>query len=1577
MTASRRTWGRRLGVVLLILAAGAWAQASALRADVTPGVPGGLTAIALDGSVGLAWQAVDGATSYRVYRGTAQDDITTLIGSPTATTFTDDAAANDTKYFYAVRAANGAGASDPGQITAARPRARTCSGSNAVAQENCFPGDAGWKTTDARRTYDDGIEGYATAASVDAGGSVDLKVDTANDYVPFHVDIYRTGWYGGAQGRLVSTIPARQATWQPECVSDPGSTGITDCSGWSAKATVTTTAAWPSGVYLLKLTREDNDAHGEILLVVRHDGSHSPLAYKVPTNTYQAYNNWGGKSIYDFNSSAGDTALSHGPRAVKVSYDRPYAQLWTGAWLHDYYPRTDVAAVSWLEHQGYDLSYVADPDVDRDPDQLQDHDVVVSAVHDEYWTQGIRDAFQAARDHGTSLVFLGANASFWRARYAAGTDRRTLVEYKTTQGGDPDPSGPTATWRDPAGPNKPENALVGQMYAGDNGGSAWGLKVSGAEGRNRVWRHTTLGDQAPGATTTLGTGLVGWEWDKRVANGEEPAGVTTLASTPVDGGIAQGSGAANVPGATTQMSTIYTAPSGAIVFDTGTNLWARGLAPNVDGTEDANGRIRQATANVLADMGAVATTPDPALAFDEPGPPQVTGGVPAAGETGVAPGAAITATFDRELDPSTVDGDTVTLTTGGDAVAAEIAWDRASRTITVTPAAPLAEANYTLTLGTGLKGWAGVGLAAPVTRAFTPGAGAPPTLTTTSPADGATAVPTDATATATANRALDPNSVSASTVSLHAGAGAPVAAAVAYDAATRTISVAPAGALAEATTYTVTLDGVQAAGGAPMATTSWTFTTSTNLRVSGQSPAPLATGVSPAADVRVTFSRAIDVATLTAARLVLEDADGDAVATQLSYDPTSRTATLTPSAPLAFMSSFRVRVAAGIRAADGAPIDPALWWFSTAQAPPTAPTVTALLPTAGATDAFNGTTVKATFDRDLAAATVTTQSFTLTTAAGAPVAATVSYDAAGRQAVLRPLAQLATDATYTATLSTAIADAGGTPLDAPVSWTFTTARCPCSLLAGQTPAETGLSGTFELGVRVTSQVDADLVAVRFYKSPGETGMHVGRVWNAAGQLLGQATFANETASGWQRQALAAPIGLAAGQVYTVSVNANSKWAKTGWTMRDPIASGPLSSLADGTNGVYNDAPGLFPASTYQWTNYFIDPVVRIATAPARVPQVTSIVPAAGATGVATSAPVRITFTQPLDEATIDAGSVRLTDAADATVPAALSYDDDARTVTLTPTASLAPGAAYTVRLSTGLRSDDETPLAAAVTSAFATASNVIAPAVASTAPGQGATGVAIGAAPALTFDQRMDPATLTGATVTLTGPAGAAVAATLGVSGDGRTVTATPAVPLTEATTYTLTVTTGAHSDTGAALANSYHLVFTTGSSCPCRLWGANPSPAATTLDVANGRSGGGPYSLELGVKFRVSRAATLNAVRFYKDPWETAGHTARLWSSDGSLIATVAFGTESGQGWQRVALSTPVALTAGQTYVLSVGVNSKFGMSANSPLGAGVTDGPLASVVDGANGVYADAAGTFPTQTWGNSNYFVDPEVQ
>ena len=102
-----------------------------------------------------------------------------------------------------------------------------------------------------------------------------------------------------------------------------------------------------------------------------------------------------------------------------------------------------------------------------------------------------------------------------------------------------------------------------------------------------------------------------------------------------------------------------------------------------------------------------------------------------------------------------------------------------------------------------------------------------------------------------------------------------------------------------------------------------------------------------------------------------------------------------------------------------------------------------------------------------------------------------------------------------------------------------------------------------------------LTAVRYYKSPGETGTHIGRVWNAAGTQLAQVTYAGETASGWQQQALASPITLTAGQTYVSSVGLNAFYSFTDLGLQTAKSNGPLRSIV-GSNGLYANAAGSVP-----------------------------------------------------------------------------------------------------------------------------------------------------------------------------------------------------------------------------------------------------------------------------------------------------------------------------------------------------------------------------------------------------------------
>jgi len=259
-------------------------------------------------------------------------------------------------------------------------------------------------------------------------------------------------------------------------------------------------------------------------------------------------------------------------------------------------------------------------------------------------------------------------------------------------------------------------------------------------------------------------------------------------------------------------------------------------------------------------------------------------------------------------------------------------------------------------------------------------------------------------------------------------------------------------------------------------------------------------------------------------------------------------------------------------------------------------------PVDGAGYAARSTGVAATFSRSMDPATITSSSFTLT-GPGGLVAGSVAYDGASRTATLTPSALLAGGVEYTARIETTVKAADGIGLAAPVSWTFSTAACPCTLFSPVSqpalqglPTQDGRSGpgpwSYELGVKVTVDQPMLLTAIRFYKSPGETGTHIGRVWTSGGAQLAQTTFVSETASGWQQQALATPLQLQAGAVYVVSANANAFFSTTTSGLQSQVITGPLRSVADGQNGVHSQAAAQFPTQSWSSSNYFVDLVVR-------------------------------------------------------------------------------------------------------------------------------------------------------------------------------------------------------------------------------------------------------------------------------------------------------------------------------------------------------------------------------------------------
>jgi hypothetical protein len=256
---------------------------------------------------------------------------------------------------------------------------------------------------------------------------------------------------------------------------------------------------------------------------------------------------------------------------------------------------------------------------------------------------------------------------------------------------------------------------------------------------------------------------------------------------------------------------------------------------------------------------------------------------------------------------------------------------------------------------------------------------------------------------------------------------------------------------------------------------------------------------------------------------------------------------------------------------------------------------------------------------------------------------------------------------------------------APVTVTVPGRQCPCSLWSdAATPAvanDPDATAT-ELGVKFQSDSAGYVTGIRFYKGSQNTGTHVGRLWNAGGQLLGSATFTGETASGWQRVSFANPVAIAAGTTYVASYTApNGRYAEDdGYFASNGLDNPPLHALRDGTagpNGAWG-AAGTFPTKTYLSANYWVDVVFAQTATDTTAPTIASRTPAAGATGVATTTRPSATFSEP-----VEAGSISFTLRAGSASPVAatLAYDAATRTATLTPDAALAASTSYTATVS--------------------------------------------------------------------------------------------------------------------------------------------------------------------------------------------------------------------------------------------------------------------------------------------------------
>jgi hypothetical protein len=1526
---------------------------------------------------------------------------------------------------------------------------------NKVACENSKPGTDP-EIWDINGAGDSSIQGFATDISVNIGQRIDFKIKT--DASAYTIDIYRTGWYQGLGARKITSVTpsASLPQNQPNCITDV-TTELYDCGNWAVSASwnVPTTAV--SGVYIAHLKRSNGDS-SHITFIVRDDASTSDIVFQTADPTWHAYNTYGGSDFYAGGANG---------RAYKISYNRPFNTRGS-AGGRDFYFGAEYAAVRFLERNGYDVSYMAGVDTDRRGNLIRNHKVFLSVGHDEYWSGAQRANMEAARDAGVNLQFLAGNEGYWRTRYepsadASRTAYRTLVSYKETWGNAKiDPSSQwTGTWRDPRfasranGGGSPENELIGTAYMVNFSDLA--MTVRQEEGKLRLWRNSGLASMT-GASTTLAPHTVGYESNEVMDNGFSPPGLIKLSTTT--GAVPQylrDFGSTVTAGTTKHNMTLYKAPSGALVFSAGTVQWTYGLDAEHDSEYPdnvADPRMQQAQVNLLADMGAQPTTlmagVNAATKSTDTAGPTVTISTPAAG-TAQKNGDVVTLTGTAADAAGRVAGVEVSTDNGA-------TWRAATGTTSWTATVIQKGRGNTPILVRAIDDSANIGT--PASRSFSVscpcsifGNVTPPTPDTDDNAGvelGLRFTPTvDGFATG---------------VRFYKGAG---------NTGTHVGSLwnSTGQRLAQVTFANETATGWQSAQFA----SSVPLIAGQDYTVSYTAPRGHYASEQWAFAYRGVDTGAMQVAGGFGAVPAGVYGGGGAMPAQ-SYQKANYFVDISYSAT------------------DDSPL------IAMSQSP--APDSSAIPAT---------TTVSARFSKPMAPGT---PGLTLVDSNGATVAGTRSYDATTRTITFTPSAPLASFVRYTATL--AGTDAQGNPIASGGTWSFTTAKppnppgvCPCSLFSDETTPtilEINDGTPLTLGTRFSSDVKGVVTGVRFYKSPGNTGAHVGSLWNQNGVELATGTFTNESASGWQQLNFATPVAIAKNTPYTVSYRSTTgRYSATlnAFSERD-LSWAPLRVTS--TAGAYTYAPG-FPGGQSS-TNYMVD-VVFEKTPPSI--SMTSQSPAPGALDVPRSNKVVVDLSDQVEPGwSLNVGS-------GGALPGTAVLSADRLRITWTPSTPMPAGADVTVTLAgvttadgavLGTRTwtfrtrsaetlqnqtllgdvvpdttaaDDGAPLELgmaftpsrngtvkairffkgvgnngthtgsiwsaagsrlatvtfanetatgwqsatlaqplevtagttyvvsyfapqghySVTSGFfsspLTKGDLTAPAtnngrygysstggfpaytfgaanyfvdvlferaaaslaVEGRTPQSGAGQVSVSAKPSLTVSAPL----ATGWSMSLA-RSGASVAGTSALSGDGRTVTFTPTAPLAADAAYTVTVS-GLTSTDGASLPTQTWS-FTTGydDSGTTSLF-ADVTPATAAADD--------PSAIELGTRFTPSQNGTVTAVRFYKGAGNTGTHVGSLWDAGGGRLGQVTFSDETATGWQTATFATPIAVTAGTTYVVSY--YAPVGRYAASPgyFATARTVGPL-TAPSGNNGVYRyGAGGGFPAGSYNSTNYFVD----
>lgn len=409
------------------------------------------------------------------------------------------------------------------------------------------------------------IGGYASQLSIAPNQKINFHISTdlTDNY---DLNIWREGTSRQHMLTIENLVPH-----QYDCDG-----GYASGCGWPVGYVLQIPASWPTGVYTVDIPVSSGKAE-HIIFWVRElmPGAGASALLLSAVNTYNAYNAFGGKSLYNFGSS-------ENVRATKVSFERPFQSRGTGQ-----FNRWEVQLVEWAERSGYPLAYATTADIEFFPELLTHYPVVIIAGHSEYWTWTMRERMKDFITGGGRLINLSGNTMWWQVRYE--DDGRTMVGYKDYRS-DPATVPQAETdypWDYPI--FDAEYSVIGISYhkggLPGEGGLTYDNGYAGYAVHNAnhwVFEGTNVKDQdIIGRTASIKTTIFdkeadgtsfNCETDGRTIRGPQinmgtPENFTILGIGPVARGRLIGFGVFG----------IYTNVQGGAVFSAGTTGWTHGL----------------------------------------------------------------------------------------------------------------------------------------------------------------------------------------------------------------------------------------------------------------------------------------------------------------------------------------------------------------------------------------------------------------------------------------------------------------------------------------------------------------------------------------------------------------------------------------------------------------------------------------------------------------------------------------------------------------------------------------------------------------------------------------------------------------------------------------------------------------------------------------------------------------------------------------------------------------------------------------------------------------------------------------